>query len=157
MASKYSKAAPRGTPLTSAAKLDVLAHGLHALERGPPGRAARTVAGAARSGTRSSAVGAADVRPIAFTVTNATASVRISLVDDPAHPEVVVPAGATSGTSKPRPNNTPIDLIIELLGAGGSSANVAITNAQPAAINPSIPNDYSGSWYPIQYTIKTSW
>jgi hypothetical protein len=159
MASKSSNAVPKGTPLTTSAKLDVLAHGLHALEKGAQGGAASAGAGTGGGapGPAPGAGAAADTRPLTFTVTNATASIRITLVDDPAHPEVVVPAGATTGTSQPRPDDTPIDLIVELLGSGGSSADVAITNAKPAAIHPSIPNDYSGSWYPIQYTIKTSW
>jgi hypothetical protein len=134
-------------PLTTAAKLDVLAHGLHALE---------SAQGAAAAPAAPTAAPAAGTHPIGFTVSNATAKVRITLVDDPSNPEVVVPAGATTGTSAPRPNHTLIDTIVELLGSSGQGAHLAITNVDTPSLDPAVPNDYKGSWYPIHYTLKTS-
>lgn len=162
MDSESSKSGVKATPLSTAAKLDVLAHGLHALERSAQGTAAPATPAAAAAAPAPAAPAAgpapvADTRAIKFTVSNATATLRITMVDDPAHPEVVVPAGATTGTSSPRPNNTLIDIIVELLGSAGNSADIAITNVDTPNIHPSIPNNFTGSWYPIQYTLKTKW
>jgi hypothetical protein len=139
---------PKAKPLTTSAKLDVLAHGLHALEASQ---------GAAAVPAEPASAPTAGPRPITFTISNATAKVRISLVDDPSRPEVVVPAGATSGTSAPRPDNTLIDMIVELLGSSCQGAHVAMTNTDTPSIDPAIPNNYTGTWYPIQYTVKTKW
>jgi hypothetical protein len=137
--------APAAKPLTTSAKLDLLAHRLNALEMVGSG------AGATES------VPAPDQRTIGFTVSNATATTRISELDAQGHAQVVVSPGATTGDSAPHDDNTLVDIIVELSGSAGNSADVAFTNTDVDKIHPVIPNDYTGSWYAIQYTLKTKW
>jgi hypothetical protein len=140
---------PKGKSLSTDAKFRLLAHRVHALEAAAPAprpAAPRAVA----------AAGPAD-QSIQFTLSNATATVRMSLVDNPAQPEVVLMPGQTSGSSAPRPNNTQIDAIVELSGSAGDSAEIDMTNTDTPKIKPTIPNSFVGGWYPIQYTLKTKW
>jgi hypothetical protein len=135
----------KGTPLDANAKMGLLAHRLNALEMTAQGVAPAAVAPSAGQ------------QRIGFKVSNATALVRISEVDDNGHAQVILPPGATSGDSAPHDNGDNVDFIVELSGSSGNSADIALTNSSTAKVTPSIPNDYTGSWYPIQYTFKAKW
>jgi hypothetical protein len=135
----------KGTPLGANQKMALLAHRLNSMEMAAQGVAPVQVAPSAGQ------------QRIGFKVSNATGLVRISEVDDNGHAQVILPPGATSGDSAPHDAGDNVDFIVELSGSSGNSADIALTNSSTTKVTPSIPNDYTGSWYPIQYTFKAKW